>query len=275
MSTTPRTTRAGNVQRNEWVYLAEHVEAYVAELRRVADVRERELQNAFQDAYRDNLRNLAAWIRRPGNITRDDAIDDCARLLENNARHGRLVPDSASARVEWRAEDEGADLKKAADPEALLAALTKIEALVRGVSPTFAINVAVEVWHIANAVLAAARAQGGMSVRQVWTCPECYAEVPVTPAPDAAKDAEIARLGADADACRLLARAVMSLWRYAGIASSPDAVPDQDTVVDGIDLRAVVDLYRGDRLAMAHALVQIRNAAGALREQLEQRSVAP
>ena len=45
----------------------------------------------------------------------------------------------------------------------------------------------------------------------------------------------------------------------------------------GIDLNAVVDLYRGDRLAMAHAIVQLRHAAGDLREQLEQleqRSVA-
>jgi len=31
------------------------------------------------------LRALAAWVRRPGSINRDDAVDECARLRENNA----------------------------------------------------------------------------------------------------------------------------------------------------------------------------------------------
>ncbi len=33
----------------------------------------------------DPMLKLAAWIRMPGNINVEDAIDECARLLENNA----------------------------------------------------------------------------------------------------------------------------------------------------------------------------------------------
>lgn len=32
---------------------------------------------------RDELLAIAAWIRTPGNINPDDAIDECARVLEN------------------------------------------------------------------------------------------------------------------------------------------------------------------------------------------------
>ena len=32
------------------------------------------------------VRKLASWIRTPGNIDTGDAVDECARLLENNAR---------------------------------------------------------------------------------------------------------------------------------------------------------------------------------------------
>lgn len=31
------------------------------------------------------LRRMAAFIRTPGNITNDDAVDQCARVLENRA----------------------------------------------------------------------------------------------------------------------------------------------------------------------------------------------
>lgn len=34
---------------------------------------------------KQELQAIAAWIRTPGNINRDDAIDDCARVLENRA----------------------------------------------------------------------------------------------------------------------------------------------------------------------------------------------
>lgn len=40
------------------------------------------------------LRSAAAWIRTPGNITRDDAIDECARVLENRAH--QLCPPQPS-----------------------------------------------------------------------------------------------------------------------------------------------------------------------------------
>jgi hypothetical protein len=32
------------------------------------------------------LRAVATWIRTPGNINSDDAIDECARTIENRAR---------------------------------------------------------------------------------------------------------------------------------------------------------------------------------------------
>jgi hypothetical protein len=33
------------------------------------------------------LQAIAAFIRAPGNIWREDAVDECARVLENRAAH--------------------------------------------------------------------------------------------------------------------------------------------------------------------------------------------
>jgi hypothetical protein len=42
-------------------------------------------QEAAAAALGNELRQIAAWIRTPGNIDREDAIDSCARVLENRA----------------------------------------------------------------------------------------------------------------------------------------------------------------------------------------------
>ena len=39
-------------------------------------------------AQAEALIGLAAWLRTPGNINHDDAIDECARAVENLARRG-------------------------------------------------------------------------------------------------------------------------------------------------------------------------------------------
>lgn len=48
------------------------------------DAAERDL-STLREAEATRLARLARWIRTPGNISLDDAIDECARLLENNA----------------------------------------------------------------------------------------------------------------------------------------------------------------------------------------------
>lgn len=46
----------------------------------------------------DELRLIAAWIRTPGNVSHDDAIDECARVLENRARAlAALTPDGSQS----------------------------------------------------------------------------------------------------------------------------------------------------------------------------------
>jgi hypothetical protein len=48
----------------------------------------------IENGLEKELREIALWIRAPGNINRDDAIDECARVLENRAKilaeHNRI-----------------------------------------------------------------------------------------------------------------------------------------------------------------------------------------
>ena len=50
------------------------------------------------------LKDLAAWIRTPGNINPDDAIDEIARLLENNGTVPLAPPSSPAPDVEQARE---------------------------------------------------------------------------------------------------------------------------------------------------------------------------
>ena len=83
---------------------------------------------------------------------------------------------------------------------------------------------------------------------------------------DAAIDENIRLMNAETEALREQLREARS--RELAEALRADASEARETRLRdggaGIDLNAVVDLYRGDRLAMAHAIVQLRHAAGDL-----------